>query len=62
MTLGERCDEIVRLIDETLVAVVADTQPDADVCPADAELVRDGRRTTEAVVHYRRWRGRNVSL
>ncbi len=40
MNLGERCDEIVRLIDETLAGVadgVADADTDADTADAPAD-------------------------
>jgi hypothetical protein len=62
MTLGERCDEIVRLIDETLVAVAGDVRGDVDAHPSGVDRVGRGSRSTETVVHRRRWRGGNVRL
>jgi hypothetical protein len=41
MSLGERCDEIVRLIDETLVSVVADADGGTD---GNAHRTDAGRR------------------
>jgi len=35
MNLGERCDEIVRLIDETLAGLVADADADLADAPTD---------------------------
>ena len=35
MNLGERCDEIVRLIDETLAGLVIDADADARNTPPD---------------------------
>jgi len=63
MTLADRCDEIVRLIDETLVAVVADVRPEADTHPAPADLVTGGRRRSEPTVPRRRRRhGADIRL
>ncbi len=43
MTLGKRCDEIVRLIDETLceLAVSGDAPPSPDADPAELEFPED---------------------
>jgi hypothetical protein len=61
MTLGERCDGIVRLIDETLVAVAGDRRDDVDG-PSDPDQRRWGPAPAASVVHRRRWHGGNVRL
>jgi hypothetical protein len=60
MHLGQRCDEIVRLIDETLVAVVADAHGD-DGQGADVDAPA-GSAAVGAVLYRRRRRGGNVRL
>jgi hypothetical protein len=62
MTLGERCDEIVRLIEETLVAVVADVGPPADAHRQDTDLLTRRPHPGESAVRRRRRRGGNVRL
>jgi len=56
MSLGERCDEIVRLIDETLVSVAADSGAGADPTtpPGDARLLDRGTRPAPTMTGRRR--------
>jgi hypothetical protein len=59
MHLGERCDEIVRLIDETLVSADAECPGDdggggGDGHPSGAALVGRGARPLEVVRRARR--------
>ena len=51
MTLGRRCDEIVRIIEETLSSVVPDPGPSVDVSahPSAAGHRDRGRRSTGEV-------------
>ena len=51
MTLAERCDEIVRLIEEALAELPAagsENTPDTPVTRADARGVRDALEATTA--------------
>jgi hypothetical protein len=61
MNLGERCDEIVRIIDETLVAVATDAGVDADGRPSPTDVMLPASRSAP-VLHRRRWRGGNIRL
>jgi hypothetical protein len=55
MTLGDRCDEIVRLIDETLLSVGVDLDAvDTSRHPSGTGLVERARRPLELVVPTRR--------
>jgi hypothetical protein len=55
MTLADRCDEIVRLIDETLTAVAADSDSalTATVRPSEADLVGGHSRPLRVVQRRR---------
>lgn len=56
MTLGKRCDEIVRIIDETLTSMETDAGPVIDVSahPSGASLAGRGIRPLEVVGGGRR--------
>jgi hypothetical protein len=55
MTLGDRCDEIVRLIDDTLGSVGADSASGVDTSshPSGGARPRHRRRPLELVVDRR---------
>jgi hypothetical protein len=55
MTLGERCDEIMRLIDETLTDVASDTSaPDPRAAASLSTRLRSAARTAAAARPERR--------
>jgi len=56
MTLGRRCDEIVRIIDETLMSMETESGPVIDVSahPSGASLAGRGIRPLEVVGGRRR--------
>ena len=55
MTLGERCDEIMRLIDETLSAVAADSRTsDQRAAASLSTRLRSAARTAAAARSQRR--------
>jgi hypothetical protein len=63
MNLVERCDEIVRLIDKTLLAVVVDTHLDVEAPTlGDTGPGERSARAGAAAVHRRRWRDEAVRL
>jgi hypothetical protein len=63
MTLGDRCDEIVRLIDETLVSVAADGDAVIDTSghPSGAGLLGRGTRPLELLADRHRGRRPHIA-
>jgi hypothetical protein len=62
MHLGKRCDEIVRLIDETLIAVLSDVHADDEQPLVVSDGTKPPLMPVDAVVHRRRWSGGHVRL
>jgi hypothetical protein len=62
MTLGERCDDIVRLIDETLVSIATESDGviDTSAHPAGSALKKPGTRPLRIVAGGRRRHGPHV--
>jgi len=54
MTLGERCDEIMRLIDETLTDVAADSASGPYAAASLSSRLRSAARTAAAARPERR--------